>query len=292
MGLCERGCGKLIGLLALAASWPAVGSAADASLAMVTDVQGTVVLATASKHPRLSLLQELPRGARLHLEAGASASVVFLDSGQEFQLSGPSDVELGASSPRALKGAAPRASSAAAPSAGPHVDPRKVNQAAIVMRGFDTPKRLLLLSPVGTTVLESAPEFRWHAADESASFRFELLDAGGKRVYSSAARGGELQLPASVALAPGARYTWLLTSEGSTGTPYSKAGDFIVASAELRTQAAKFRPSEDASVSSRVLYAAWLEQNGLRESARPYWQKISQERKDDARVKELAAEQP
>jgi len=280
-----------MGMLALVAV-PIAGKAAEASLAMVTDVQGTAVLATASSRPRLALLQELPRGARLHLEEGASASLVFLDSGQEFQLSGPSDIELGSTAPRALKGSAPRANGAAAASTAPHVDPRKVNQAAIVMRGFDTPKRLVLLSPVGSTVLESAPEFRWHAADESANFRFELLDAGGKRIYSSPARGGELQLPPSVSLEPGGRYTWLLTSEGSAATPYSKAGDFIVASAELQAEATKFRPADDAPVSSRVLYAAWLEQSGLRESARPYWQRIAQERKDDVRVKELAAEQP
>jgi hypothetical protein len=56
----------------------------------------------------------------------------------------------------------------------------------------------------------------------------------------------------------------------------------------LQARAAALRPPPGAPVSTRVAYAAWLEQMELRDEARKYWQALSAERPEDARLQVLA----
>ena len=50
------------------------------------------------------------------------------------------------------------------------------------------------------------------------------------------------------------------------------------------------RPAVTAPLSTRVAYAAWLDQMELKDEARKYWRMLSAERPEDARLKALAAE--
>jgi hypothetical protein len=99
-----------------------------------------------------------------------------------------------------------------------------------------------------------------------------------------------LKLPAGLQLQPGAGYTWEVSTRTPDGRRYVSAGDFSVASAELRERAVALRPPADAPVSERVAYAVWLAQMELRDEARRYWRALSQERPDDAGLKALAAD--
>jgi hypothetical protein len=56
----------------------------------------------------------------------------------------------------------------------------------------------------------------------------------------------------------------------------------------LRAQAEVLRPAAAAPLSTRVAYAAWLDQMELKDEARKYWKAAAAERPDDPRLKSLA----
>ncbi len=92
-----------------------------------------------------------------------------------------------------------------------------------------------------------------------------------------------------MALVPGGNYSWLVSGRLDDKS-WSNAGDFTVASDVLRAQAAALRPADDALLSERVVYAAWLEQNQLRDEARAWWKRMAGERDQDPALKVLAGE--
>ena len=98
----------------------------------------------------------------------------------------------------------------------------------------------------------------------------------------------ELRLPESVTLAEGKTYTWEVSTRQANGASFASFGDFTVASAALRAQAAKLKPSAGAPVSDRVAYAAWLGSQELNDDARAAWRQLSDERPDDPQLKALA----
>lgn len=61
-------------------------------------------------------------------------------------------------------------------------------------------------------------------------------------------------------------------------------------SPNLQQNIEQLRPAAGAAVSERVAFAAWLEQNGLKDEARKYWKEIAAERPDDTQIQSLAGE--
>ena len=59
-------------------------------------------------------------------------------------------------------------------------------------------------------------------------------------------------------------------------------------SADLRAQVEALRPPDSAPLSTRVAYALWLEEMGLRREASPYWKRASAERAADSRLRAAA----
>ena len=98
------------------------------------------------------------------------------------------------------------------------------------------------------------------------------------------------KLPASVKLKEGVPYTWEVSARLPDGRKYTSSADFAVAAADLRAQAEALRPAQSAPLSSRITYAAWLDQMELKDEARKYWKTASTERPDDPRLKALASE--
>ena len=76
----------------------------------------------------------------------------------------------------------------------------------------------------------------------------------------------------------------------ANGRRYLSAGDFSIATAELRERVEALRPATGAPVSEPVAYAAWLEQEELKDEARKHWRALAAERPEDARLRALAAE--
>ena len=157
------------------------------------------------------------------------------------------------------------------------------------MRSAPGSARIRLLSLARTATLDPNPEFRWEA-DAKAKYRFELTDETGRSLHEAEVMGGSFTLPDSLRLAEGVGYTWQVSARLADGRRYIGAGDFRIATAELQAQARGLRPADGAPVSERVAYAAWLEQEQLRDEARKYWRVLSAERPGDAKLKALAGE--
>ena len=109
-------------------------------------------------------------------------------------------------------------------------------------------------------------------------------------LFETEVEGTSLRLPDGVRLREGASYTWEVSTRSADNRRYVSAGDFSLASADLRTQVETLRPSADSPVSQRVAFASWLEDMQLRDEARRYWRALSEERPDDSRLKALAAD--
>lgn len=280
---------SLLGLLACCGLATAAGTD---PVAMLTDLQGTVTLAGVPNAPSLSILSELKSGARVQLGAGAHAAIVYLDSGQEFDLAGPAEVQFEADHPQSIKGTAPRKRGVALTRGQQaiRINPVQVTQAAIVMRSVDPGRKLKLLGLSDTTTLELRPLFQWQPPQPGLHYQIALLDETGKPLFDTTTDGLSVQLPESVKLQTGTAYTWVVSAKDADSRSYTNAGDFRIATADLRAQVERLRPTAGAPLSERVVFAAWLEQMHLHDEARMLWKIIAAERPDDARLKVLAGE--
>ena len=263
---------------------PATGHAVV--VAMVTDLQGQATISAAGKSYAAGMLAEIEAGAQLQLHGGATLVVLYLESGDEYVFKGPSLVLFNATQPEVINGAKPEKHS---PSTGNRIriKPSGVGQGALVMRGVPVSARIRLLSLSGTRVLETQPEFRWQELQPGLKYQVELADDTGRSLYEAQVDAPSFTLPAGLQLKEGLSYTWAVSTRLPDGGKYSSLGDFSVASAELRAQALALRVEATAPVSSRVVYAAWLDQVELKDEARKYWRMLSAERRDDARLKTL-----
>jgi len=270
------------GLLLLALSG---GAQAGGAVAMATDVEGKVALVQGHSRQELIILSEIWPGTQVELEKGAHATVVYLDSGQEYRLTGPAVVLFETGQPKAKRGNKPKKGGVALAKGGSDVRirPLTATPAAIVMREVDTGRRLKLLGLVATKTLEMRPVFKWLPLQEGLHYQFELLDDTGKTVYSTDTTATSMALPEQLMLKAETEYTWVVSTTLPDGSRYSNVGDFRIASAALREQAGKLRPAESATVSERVVYANWLEQMELRDAARAYWLEVAKERRGASR---------
>ncbi|HXF67740.1 MAG TPA: hypothetical protein VNK67_13725 [Burkholderiales bacterium] len=260
--------------------------AAAQNVALVTDVSGPV----AGREP-VAVLSELRSGSQLELAAGAKLVAIHLATGDEYSFSGPARIQFEPDGPRVLSGAPPqRRASPLRAGALAAVRPAAVAQAAYVMRSARPTARIRLLTLNGTKTLDASPEFRWQGLEAVSRYRFELTDETGKSLYDVESESASLRLPPSVQLREGVGYTWEISARGTDGRRYVSAGDFSLASSDLRAQAERLRPAPGAPFSERVAYALWLEQMELKDEARKYWRALAAERPDDSKLKALAAE--
>jgi hypothetical protein len=268
-------------------------SALAQGVAMVTDLQGKATIASADGRPRdVTILAELAAGSQVQLGAGATLVALYLDAGDEYVFKGPAAIVFKPAVPEVTSGAKPekRGSALGAGGKGVRIKPVGVAQGAMVMRGFRTGARIQLLNLSKTRTLETQPEFRWQEVQAGLKYQFELADDTGRTVYEAQVESTAFKLPASVALKDGVPYTWEVSARLADGKKYSSSADFAVAPADLRTQATALRPAASAPLSSRIAYAAWLDQMELKDEARKYWKTAAAERPEDPRLKALATE--
>jgi|APFre7841882630_1041343.scaffolds.fasta_scaffold37961_2 hypothetical protein len=273
-----------IGVLATAAH--------AAGVAMVTDLQGKATVASDGRSRDITILAELEAGARVQLAAGGTLVALYLDAGDEYVFKGPATIDFKPGQPEVVTGAKAERRSLSLGKGGKDVRIKPVGmaQGAMVMRGIGTQARIQLLNLHRTRTLEVQPEFRWKELQPGQKYTFELEDETGHAILETQVDGTSLKLPAGIVLKEGVPYTWEVTTRLPDGRKYATSADFAVAPASLRAEAASLRPAASAPLSSRIAYAAWLDQMELRDEARRYWQAAAAERPDDARLKALAAQ--
>jgi hypothetical protein len=261
-----------------------------AAVAMVTDLQGTATLEGDAKRAPVNILAELQAGATLQLDANSTLSALYLESGDDYAFKGPALLKFNAAAPEVLKGAPPLKRIAPAGPGGKslRLKPVGVAQGALVMRGVRPAARIRLLNLSGTKTLEPQPEFRWQELQPAIKYQFELSDETGRTLHEAQTEATSLRLPAGIQLRTSVPYTWEVSTRLADGRKYLSSGDFSVAPAELRQETEALRPAVDAPFSTRVTFAAWLDQMELKDEARKYWRALAAERPDDSRLKELA----
>jgi hypothetical protein len=257
------------------------------TVAMVTDLSGAVKLTGAKGNLPAGIASELPADARIEVPAGGKLVVLVLATGDEFTLAGPVTAQVKADG---ISGTPTDKLTRRASSVGKvRLKSDGLTQAAVTLRSARRPETLPLLALAGTVTLETRPTFRWKAVEGAGPYRFELQDASGTVLHEGRTDGTELKLPESVSLADGKAYTWEVSTRQANGARFSNFGDFTVASAALRAEAARLKPDAGAPISERVGYATWLASQDLNDEARALWRALSAERPDDATLKALAS---
>jgi hypothetical protein len=164
-------------LMAALVAWMVTGqtvrTAAAQGIAMVTDVSGRV-----GGPAPITIMSELATDARVDLAGGASLTVIYLKSGEEYTFSGPAQIRFGAAGPQTISGAPPQKRASPVAGGGIALKPVPVRQAAFVMRSARPAARIKLLTLTGTRTLEVSPEFRWQELDSGLTYGVQAARLG------------------------------------------------------------------------------------------------------------------
>jgi hypothetical protein len=256
------------------------------TVAMVTDLSGGVKVTGAKGSLPPGIATELPVDAQIDVAAGGKVVVLVLSTGDEFTLSGPVNARVRADG---LTGTpAERLAKRQSGVGKVRLKGEGLAQAAVTMRSSKRPEMVPLLSLSGTVTLETRPTFRWSPVAGAGPYRFELQDASGAMLYEARTEAAQLRLPDSIALVEAKAYTWEVSTRQANGMRFSNFGDFTVAPAALRAEAARLKPAAGSSMSERVAYATWLASQELADEARATWAQLAAERPDTPQFKALA----
>lgn len=259
-------------------------------LALVTDVQGDATLVGGS---RLAILQELDGDTRLRLAAGSQVRLVLVADGRQYQLLGPGSFSLGAGGPSAAQGGRlVPAGDLGAAFRGLRLAPGRVAQASVAMRGARpaSPRSILSpVSPAGGRVLEHRPVFAWTPVPAARGYTFTLVDAADRVVYEAPTAEPRAALPAGLALEPGQAYAWQVQALYARGREAGAWHALAMADDSLRQRVDQARPAPGADFAERLLYALFLDQEGLGDEARQIWADLARERPEADILRRLAA---
>lgn len=283
---------RLISALALAVPFvPYPVAAEPVPVAMTTDVQGTVWLVDGGKQTKLGLMAYLPSGASLRLDPGAKASITYFSVSREFSVGGPAQVTVETDRLRPISGSAPavRNLNQNQVSAGQQFTAKQRERQTVAtfeMKAF-VPGSLQLRQPVDTHLLGAPEEFSWRPVLGAKTYRFKLADAKGNPLHSAEVATRNLRLPDSVALKPGATYSWSVEAYDASGPMQNASADFSLLDETRAKALSRQRPAATASFSERLLYASQLENAGLKLEALGYWKALASERPGDEMLQEL-----
>jgi hypothetical protein len=266
-------------LLALVLAGPAA-FAAD-GIAFITNLKGDVAV---DGNARPTLLAELAKGQKISVGRDSHASVMYIASGKEYVLRGPSDyvvrdTEVSGSTamPPLTRDTAWRTSNKVL------VQVAQTSAASVRMRSIALPKKdeSKLSYPAQGSIATLQPTFRWRPDDAKAQGEFVLLvDGQDKPVHVAKAVGASYRVPAK--LLPEKDYSWSVTVAGNE----VGAGRFRTLSSEALARVEQRRPSDRSDFSDRLLFALMLQEMGASQDAREWWSRLAQERAD---LPELAA---
>ena len=275
---------RLVALVGSAAL--SLGIAIAAPVAMVTDLQGTSSITTPKA--KLALMAYIEAGTEIQVDAGAKLTLTYFARALEQTFSGPAKIRVQTDKVEVLQGGAGQARK---------LDPDKVSAAkkfesaardrmtvaTFVMRS--APPRISLVGPVDTKVSTVTPEFSWLASKDAGEFKLTLTDEQGQ-VLQQASVNGTSWKPSP--LAYGRSYSWRVESAAGTGQTVSAQARFGVLDQEVATRMAQQKPNQAAPFSERLLYAAQLENEGLKFEAVQLWRALAAERPEDTVLQKWA----
>lgn len=252
---------------------------------LVTEITGKAQI---DGKDAVATLAEIPDGARLSLQDGASIVAVDLASGKEYVLKGGQSYRV---TPKGPQGSGGTVTAKALPSKGMpdiRIAPGMVAQATLVMRSLPKTNVPSPISPVKTMVISDAPLFRWSAVEGSNGYRLSILKQDGSLHWDSKTKETQLPLEKAHRLVPGEKYTWRVEYFSDGGRTAEASAEFSVAPAATIKQLSALKVDANAPFSRRVLYAALLTEVGAKEEAREIWKELAKEKPDDAVLRKFA----
>ena len=256
-----------------------VVAAAD-GVAFITDIKGEVKVDGAA---RPALMSELATKQKVNLAKGASLTVMYVQSGQEFVLSGPGDYTVDAKSliAEGKSAAAVNRKTDWKISSQALVKVSQTSSASIRMRsvnpnaGASDTKIGALLYPVRGNIASAQPVLSWQATGASAyDVSIALGSEPDKPIAAGKANGTTHKF--STRLKPDTEYVWTV----SAGSTELGRGKFRTLSEENMAMVEKRKPDAKASFSDRLLYAVLLNDLGATQDAQSLWANLAAERKD------------
>ena len=270
------------------------GLAGAAPVAMITDLKGKVLLVEGGRSRPATLLAYLEPENRLHLEAGAQVVLTYFAKPIEVTLTGPAEASVAADGARVAKGAKPtqRALDSGRADTARKFEPmarEKLALATVHMRAAPRPAPRPT-SPADTVIISTTPALEWAELGTATGYRVVVKEASGATVLDQQVARPPLAIPPERALRAGAAYEWRVEAKLASGATLGADAKFTVADAVRAKSIENSRPAADAGFSERLLYAARLESEGLREAAKQLWQTLAKERPDDEALRRWAAQ--
>ncbi|MFT5612585.1 MAG: hypothetical protein ACI9WC_000784 [Arenicella sp.] len=269
-----------------------IGSANADIVAKVTDLglPGKAFLQTGQE---IGFLDKLELGQSVTLDGAGELTLVYFDSGVEYQYAGPATFIVGASQPENINGEPRRVKDyklLEQTGLKLSVDQKHRDQGALVFRAIDPyPNKVRVLSPNKTKLLSTNSSFRWASIGDGVSYEFILTDSFGKIEYQTTVDQNQLQLPPEVTLKADRNYSWRVrTVQGDT--EYVGLAKFELSSETMANNLSKSRPNITTSLSEQVVYAMLLEQEGFKYDAYKQWQRMANAKPDNAAIKAKLAE--
>ena len=250
--------------------------AGEHPVAMVTEVSGGGEVLRDSQASSLRLLAELEPNARVRLKKDARAVVLYLQSGDQYVLSGPGAFTLGQDRPRAEgQAAGPRKLGPVTGKDGKAMQIRNasLSQAGIVMR-TEGRRPIAAKHPIAAVTLATPSLFEWEAIGADVNYEFVLKDEKGNTLFARVLAENRLSFPGDIALDAGAAYRWSVSARGVNGSRFLSVYQFRIADPDTRAGFDNFYPTETATAAEHVAFAAWLDRNGLSEEATRYWEEL------------------
>jgi len=258
-------------------------------VAMITDLKGSVYLASKTKAAPLAVLSYLPPGEEIILDAGAHLVVTYFAQSTEFSFKGPGRVVIQDQEAKAIKGSAVtrRLDTEKSGTAMKYAQSGKLTFATVEMRALTFVKPTLL-SPVNSKISSLTPVFKWKGLEDTEKYLLTLTDERGQIVQQAEVATNTWTMPSDTILQHGASYRWKIEAFLKTGDRLNAQGGFSVADLATINRINAKQPPADALFSDKVTYAIFLEEEGFRDSAKTIWQELSAQRPDDPNLKRRA----
>lgn len=258
-----------------------IDSYAAEAVAMVTDIVGTGVITENGEEKPCEILAYLPPGAEVRINEGTNLSLVYFQSAQEYAFSGKANIRINPEEPQVLSGTNPQSRNLALvgetgllPSAR-----HGYTQVALVLRSTGKKKKKIrLIDPRDTKVLDAHPVFRWEPLEDGVQYRFVLADESGRTVMETLVNDTSFQAPPELWLEEGVIYTWQVEARLASGVVYLSSAEFSLLEKSERDQINKLRPAANAPFSERLLFATLLDELDLRDAAQRQWNALAAER--------------
>lgn len=272
---------RTLSIRTLLLSFALQGAVHAQGIAMALDRTGAVEVIAGGKTTPLAVLDYMPPDAELRLPAGASATLVYLQTSREWQFAGPGRYRLQAGQPAVLQGAAPKARGvpAASSQAMAKLEPaqrERMALGAVVMRASSP---LRIVGPNNVDVLDTRPTLLW-LVTEGRPVRVTVSPAGSASPAAQTVTSAmQWKVPADL---PPGDYVWrteIATDESVTPA----GGKFHLI--ELTDERRKRIDSQvPAGFAPRVARAVMLESEDLPHDALLLWRGLAAERPDEPSI--------